>query len=474
VVDFVSDEVVRIKCTDIVVLREERQRKIFTTDDLEASISQYGVLQPIVVWKNAEGAPQLVMGERRLTTCIALGLPDIPARFAKHKLNRAELDILEFEENVKRQDLSWPEFVEAVYSIHNRFLDTDPKWTQEQTASAVGVTHSSVSRMLVLAEAIQDGDEELLSAPSFSAAYTAFSNKLERRKEAATAAIEDIVIQGESFDRPPPGLGETPVREHPLEEPASPAPATPPPPPSAFTVHPDAPIINGDFLELAATYGGTPFNLLHCDFPYGIDIQDSDQANSLSHGTYDDSPDLYIALLRALADNLDRLVSSSAHIIFWHAWKFHVETRQFFAENCSDLWVQDVPLIWHKSDNRGIMSDATRRPRNTTEVALLISRGDRKFVPGKATGNSYAAPTSRVIHQSEKPVPVLKHFFSMLVDENTRMLDPTSGSANALIAADTLGAGQVLGIEKDEDYYTRSALAWKKYHKLKTLSEGDK
>jgi DNA modification methylase len=53
---------------------------------------------------------------------------------------------------------------------------------------------------------------------------------------------------------------------------------------------------------------------------------------------------------------------------------------------------------------------------------------------------------------SEKPEPMLRHFFGMLVDENTILLDPTCGSGSALRAADSLGARAVLGLERNPEF----------------------
>jgi DNA modification methylase len=47
---------------------------------------------------------------------------------------------------------------------------------------------------------------------------------------------------------------------------------------------------------------------------------------------------------------------------------------------------------------------------------------------------------------------MLEHFFRMLVDENTRLLDPTCGSGSALRAARSLGAKDYLGIEANPDF----------------------
>ncbi len=61
----------------------------------------------------------------------------------------------------------------------------------------------------------------------------------------------------------------------------------------------------------------------------------------------------------------------------------------------------------------------------------------------------------------------------MFVDPTTRMLDPTSGSANALIAAHTRGAGSVLGLELDPKYHTLSSQAFTNYLKLKRMETKD-
>ena len=62
-------------------------------------------------------------------------------------------------------------------------------------------------------------------------------------------------------------------------------------------------------------------------------------------------------------------------------------------------------------------------------------------------GGTYSLARSR---EFEKSQAMLEHFMRMVVDEGTRMLDPTCGSGSALRAADRLGAREVLGLERDE------------------------
>ena len=115
--------------------------------------------------------------------------------------------------------------------------------------------------------------------------------------------------------------------------------------------------------------------------------------------------------------------------------------------------IDPFPLIWFKSDNTGILPDANRGPRRVYETAFFGARGDRKIV--RATGNAVGAgspPKGDKIHTSQKSRPMLEHFFRMIVDESTRMLDPTSGSGEAVAVAEALGAEWSQGLEINPDY----------------------
>ena len=61
---------------------------------------------------------------------------------------------------------------------------------------------------------------------------------------------------------------------------------------------------------------------------------------------------------------------------------------------------------------------------------------------------------------SEKSQDMLEHFFRMVVDENTRLLDPTCGSGSSLRAADNLGAASVLGLEINPEFADNARRAW--------------
>lgn len=448
-----QDAYLQIPLEQIHVKRDLRQRRELNVEDLKLSIRLHGVIQPIVVQTSGGDSPGyvLISGERRLTASRELGLVSIPARLASD-LSETERRIIELEENVKRQELPWQDEALAIKSIHDLYVSLDPTWTQAKTAEAIGLEH--VTNQLRVAEEILREDKYVLSAPGMRAAY----NIILRRDSRTVADAMDELLHSTSLPIPAPNLAAESVRQELYQE-----------------ILEVESILNMDFHKFAATYSGQPFNLIHCDFPYGIGHHKSQQGGSIAgtqtiHESYEDSEETYWALCKTLSLHINTLCAPSAHIFFWLSSDIErqIETIRFFAEHAPSLEFQTVSCIWVKSDNRGILPDPNRGPRRIYETALIGSRGDRQII--RPVSNAYSAPTTKEIHQSEKPEPVLRHFLSMFVDENTRLLDPTCGSGSALRAAESLGAGSTLGLEINEDFCQAARRALNRTRVLRNAS----
>jgi hypothetical protein len=169
-------------------------------------------------------------------------------------------------------------------------------------------------------------------------------------------------------------------------------------------------------------------------------------------------------------DNQDRLLAPSCHLMVWFSMPNYARLREYFERG--DFFVNPVPLIWYKSDKIGILPDHNRRPRQVYETCLLVTRGDRMLV--KALPNVSDAPAKKrwADHISEKPSLALLPFFRMLVDNSTRMLDPTCGSGSSLSCAATLGAAFIRGWELDQ-YHATTARDKMHYGRFHTTIEGD-
>jgi len=433
-----SDRYERIDPTKIIINRDKRHRREINVDDLLLSIPDKGILHPLIITEEFV----LVTGERRLTAALKLGLETVPVRFS-NTLTPIELELIELEENVKRKDLSWQESVNAIRRLHDAYSALNPKWSGAQTARYVGLDPAHVTRML---DVSRNMDKDIVSGASgLASAFNVIARSNERKIADALGSITDLGAK--LFDKPP-APGDLPTPPAPLSAPES--------------------IIHGSFLEWAPKYDGQPFNFIHCDFPFGINVFAGKQANTKGEHDYDDKPDLYWELIDCLCENLNRLVSNSAHIMFWFPFDYYTATLERFRKKAPSLAFQNVPLIWTKSDNIGILPDPKRGPRRITEQAFIASREDRFIV--RSVSNSYPAPTDKAWHPSTKPEPMLRYYFGMFVDENTRLLDPTCGSGSALRAAESLGAAHVFGLEKDKEHFEGAQIALKKFRAFKRLT----
>lgn len=448
----------RIPLVQIDVPRDERQRRTLDAELLVDSIKKHGVIQPIIV-EEVGDRYRLVAGERRYTASAKIGIPDIPARLASD-LSSTERQILELEENVKRLELGWKDEAIAIMRIHDLYVSINPideetgksKWTQEQTADALGVSKSLVSMNYQVAEELLADNPMVHGAPGLRAANNIVVRHNDRRVgDALNDLMEDLPV----YVPPDPARPQISSAR----------------PPAQITVAKPESILNLDFFTWVESYSGRPFSFIHCDFPYGIEIHESEQANTAQWGGYEDSDATYWSLCKALCTNLNKLMTPQGHLFFWlpsDIWRQY-ETIEYFRVNAPSLDFVRIPLVWHKTDNRGILSDARRRARHVYESALYASRGGRLIV--KSVSDAYGAPTSKEVHQSEKPEPMLRHFFQMFVDEYTRVLDPTCGSGTALRAAESLGATEVLGLEINSDYCDAARTLLRKHRNLRALDK---
>lgn len=117
---------------------------------LAASITEHGVLQPILVTEAIDGY-QLVAGERRLRAAQLAGLERIPA-VVRQLADREQLEVA-LVENLQREDLDPLETADAYRELIEAF-----GFTQEDLATRIGRARSTIAntlRLLDLAPGVQ-------------------------------------------------------------------------------------------------------------------------------------------------------------------------------------------------------------------------------------------------------------------------------------------------------------------------------
>lgn len=138
---------------DAISPNPKQPRKAFddkALHDLSVSLSQTGVLQPVVVRRVGDGY-QLIVGERRWRAAKLAGITRIPA-VIREATDAQSLE-LALVENLLREDLNPIEEAEAYQRLLAEF-----GWTQEELAKRVARDRSSIAnclRLLKLPDLIQ-------------------------------------------------------------------------------------------------------------------------------------------------------------------------------------------------------------------------------------------------------------------------------------------------------------------------------
>ena len=175
---------------EIVNPNPYQPRRIFdpeSLDELAASITTYGVLQPISVRQINGAGYELVAGERRLRACKLAGLSTIPAIV----VNITDYDsaVLAMIENLQRQDLH---FFEEAQGLQN--LMTDYGFTQDALAARIGKNQSTIAnkiRIMRLPKSVQ----KLVIDNSLTERHARALLKLDNEKD-QLEVLQKVIKQG--------------------------------------------------------------------------------------------------------------------------------------------------------------------------------------------------------------------------------------------------------------------------------------
>ena len=165
--------------------RQEMEKEALL--ELEESIKQYGLMQPVVVRKINGDEYELIAGERRLRACRNIGLSEISAIIVK--ASGTDSAVMALIENIQRENLGYIEEAEAFLSliaIHGL--------TQDELAARLGKSQSTIAnkiRILKLSSEIRTLLFEHGLTERHARALLRLSDEKERRK-----ALSVIIEKG--------------------------------------------------------------------------------------------------------------------------------------------------------------------------------------------------------------------------------------------------------------------------------------
>ena len=141
-----------VRITAITANQDQPRSSLGDLQDLQSSINNHGVLEPLLVRPIEGGRFELVSGERRFHASMAVGLAEVPCI----ELRVSDQQALEIAliENLQRKDLTAFEEADGYKTLIAKY-----DYTHEQVAQAVGrsrVTVTETLRLLKIPDSIRD------------------------------------------------------------------------------------------------------------------------------------------------------------------------------------------------------------------------------------------------------------------------------------------------------------------------------
>ena len=432
------------------IVDTDRQRKNYgDVAGLAASIKQFGLIQPIVLQKAADGGNSIILvaGGRRLAalrlnryTTLNHGKEYI---WRDENLSTSEgrlrLQAVELEENLRRQDLTWPEVIAAkarlltlMQSIHGVSRGfgagrsaSDDGFGIRTLAAMLGENPSTTSRDIELAGYVAkhpmlaqlptraDAQRKLGVAVTVAAmqslakksqvpaSYTLVGNVNQTSGDATTTV----------GDEPQPGDS------------------------SLITVPKDErwTLYEGKFQNNIVQIADESVDLVVTDLPYNIGLGTSSASHSAGLGTFaDDNLDI-VQLSADVAVESFRVLRNNRFAVFFYGMNYHGVL--YDALTTAGFIVDVYPFIWLR--DRSAPPDGFARYSKTYDPAFICSKGCPRFIrPNLA--NSIAIPSVRGaerLHAAQKPLAIMQKFIEDMTTEGCIVLDPFAGSGTTGEAA---------------------------------------
>jgi len=439
----------KIYPVDQIVIPPNRQRREFDLaklNELGESIKKNGLLHAIVL-RDEAGKKVLSSGERRLRAIkdiYDLGEPGIyyDKEFVlapnipytdKGELSGLALKEAEFDENFRRENLTWQEEADAVKQLAEirgaqaqaagGAAPSVAAIAEEWRGSSEGIHQETTRRQLIVAEHL--GDPEVKAAKSVDEAF-----KILRRKEDIARRVQLAAEVGRTY--------------------------------SAETAHR---VLMEDSLSWMTTAPAEQFDVICTDPPYGIAADEFGDSGGHAAGPhfYADNYEYWKSVITTLATEGFRITKPQAHLYcFCDITRFE-ELKQIL--KAAGWKPFRTPIIWHKPNgNRVPWVD--QGPQRKFELICYANKGKKlvtRIYPDLVT---YSADEN-LGHNAQKPAALYTDLLRRSVGPGDSVLDPFAGSGPLIPAANELKC-KATALEDNPAAY---ALCTKRIDQLKEQPE---
>lgn len=409
----------KMQLTDIVIL-PNRQRQSFDDkyiNQLAESIRLVGLIHPIVVDEHG-----LVAGECRIRAVRLLGWTEIDVT-TRAELSVWEREVIELEENLRRQDLTYTEDIQAKKRLHKqlqeKFGATHPLggrkggWRVLDTAQHLGISVGAISQDIQLADAIEK-NPKLGKLKSKSAAVNMLKRQqtlnmhlimsvLEKQKRGGVIKQKGTKIKDEKK--------------------------------GVIT------LVHADALEYIKTLPDLSINCLITDPPWGVCF-DSEFGLDEKEGLPLMTDVLNLLHNKLTIGSLCWMFCATKHLITGAIWNILLNSGYRVYPQLV-LWCK--PTIAHASR-------PYREIKGDYEPIIVFSKGEaRDFAEPIFSLQEFTLEKPK-LHPAQKPVVLLEKLIDISTNEYDIIIDPFCGSGRTLKAARNCGRDSI-GIEKENEFY---------------------
>jgi len=381
-----------------VIIPDKRFRAVDgKVANLAESIETFGQLQPVILKPNSDHLTyDLVDGLHRLTAIRdVLKTETIEAIFTD-ELDPITLRKIELEVNVQRIEMSWQERVQAIAELHALEMESNPNASQMSVANLAGVSQRDVSQAIQLSAALRLFPE-LADAKSLNQAMSRANAKAKRVLRVHD--VKENIIDYET------------IKDK---------------------------IILADSVEHIKTLPDGIFDAVITDPPFGINYDDRKARTEGGDTSYQDDAESYERLL-SMAPDIYRVIKPDGWLIWFLGVSWYERAKATFRQ--AGFIVDEIPVIWDRSDGRSFTSRPDRYFARAYDIALHCLKGSPEIIQRGKPNIIRATPIGNTERELlvERPVELYAELIRRLTVKGETVADFFVGSGSCLAAAANMG-----------------------------------
>uniref|UniRef100_A0A6M3IK37 Putative methyltransferase n=1 Tax=viral metagenome TaxID=1070528 RepID=A0A6M3IK37_9ZZZZ len=413
-----------------IPVRQRTQIDDKKISELADSIQAIGLINAIIVDENNT----LIAGECRLKAHARLGRKTIRVRKLSD-LSEWEKQVIELEENIRREQLSPPDELAAKLKLHRLHVakhgkvqtlsgEGRPKWKVEDTAQLLGISSGNMSETLQLAEAMEK-DPELAKAKTI----VSMKNEWKRKQEIKGRQLLAMLQVGQQRDKAQAGGTEN----------SSPA---------TFPTYEKAGItlVNTLCVDYIKSLPDSLISCLLTDPPWEVQFDDQFGSDPKT-GLYLTQEMLGVLYPKLQEGSLCWMFCATKHLIRGLIYNLILT---------AGYRIYDTILIWHKP-HVAHSSNPFRELKNDYEPCIVFSKGEGRNFSRPEFAVQSETIQGRRVHPAQKPLGVLRTIIELSTVENEIVIDPFCGSGMVGVGCKELNRKAIL-IDKDNRWYSTAVL----------------